>query len=123
MAKKVFVFGIDGAMPEKVFGEWLDDLPTIKGLMEKGCYAKLNSTVPPLSGTAWISMVTGKSPSDTSIFEYVFRKNFAYEELSVISSHNIKQKTISINSCPVTGCKIGNKCPCQLPTNIKRVYS
>ena len=50
---KVFVFGIDGAMPEKVFGEWLEELPNINKLMKQGCYAKLNSTIPPLSIVAW----------------------------------------------------------------------
>jgi len=91
---KVFVFGIDGAMPEKIFEEWLDKLPNIKKLMEQGCYAKLNSTIPPLSGTAWISLVTGKSPSDTGIFEYVYRKDFSYDSFHVVSSFNVKQKKI-----------------------------
>src|SRR3989344_1058518 len=92
--KKVFVFGIDGAMPEKVFGEWLDELPTIKKLMSQGYYAKLNSSIPPLSGTAWTSMTTGKRPADTGIFEYTFRKNFSYDDIHVISTNNIKEKTI-----------------------------
>jgi len=91
---KVFIFGIDGAMPEKIFEEWLNELPNIKKIMAQGCYAKLNSTIPPLSGTAWTSIVTGRSPADTSIFEYVYRKNFSYNDVRVISSHNLKQKTI-----------------------------
>ena len=32
--KKVFVFGIDGTPPKFVFSEWLDELPTIKKLMQ-----------------------------------------------------------------------------------------
>ncbi len=92
--KKVFVFGIDGAFPEYIFGEWLDELPNIKNLVENGSYARLNSTIPPLSGTAWTSIMTGKQPSDTGIFEYVYRKNFSYEDLNVITSNNLKEKTI-----------------------------
>ena len=91
---KLFVFGIDGAFPEYFFGEWLDDLPNIKKLIEEGCYARLNSTIPPLSATAWMSIVTGKSPSDTGIFEYIYRKNYSYNNINVITSRNLKEKTI-----------------------------
>ena len=35
--KKVFVFGIDGAPPELIFDKWLNELPNIRRLMEKGC--------------------------------------------------------------------------------------
>ena len=92
--KKVFVLGIDGAMPEKVFGEWLDELPNIKKLMNKGCYARLNSTIPPLTAVAWTSMTTGTSPSNHGIFEYIFRKDNSYTDWGVITSKNIKEKTI-----------------------------
>jgi len=91
---KVFVFGIDGASPEYFFGEWLNELPNIRKLIEEGCYAKLNSTIPPLSATAWTSIVTGKSPADTGIFEYVYRKNKTYDDLKIITSKNLKEKTI-----------------------------
>lgn len=91
---KVFVFGIDGAMPEMVFGEWLDELPNIKKLMSEGCYAKLNSTIPPTSGSAWIGILTGKSPADHGIFEYIYRKNYSYYDVHVTTSHNIKERLI-----------------------------
>lgn len=91
---KVFVLGIDGAFPEYFFGEWLNELPNIKKLMEEGVYAKLNSTIPPLSATAWTSIATGKSPADTGIFEYIYRKNFSYEDFHIITSRNLKEKTI-----------------------------
>ena len=72
---KVFVFGIDGAFPEYIFGEWLEDLPNLKKLISGGSYAKMNSTIPPLSATAWTSIFTGEPPVETGIFEYVYRKN------------------------------------------------
>ncbi|HJO14553.1 MAG TPA: alkaline phosphatase family protein [Candidatus Pacearchaeota archaeon] len=91
---KVFVLGIDGAFPEFVFGKWLDELPNIKKLMDNGTYAKLNSTVPPLSVTAWNSILTGKSPVNTGLFEYVQRKNFESYDFNVITSLNLKEKQI-----------------------------
>ncbi|MBI2043101.1 alkaline phosphatase family protein [Candidatus Pacearchaeota archaeon] len=91
---KIFVLGIDGAFPEYIFGEWLDDLPNIKKMVKEGSYAKLNSTIPPLSVTAWSSIYTGKSPADTGIFEYIYRKNNSYDDIHVVTSKNLKEKSI-----------------------------
>lgn len=91
---KVFILGIDGAPPEFVFGEWLDELPNIKKLIEKGSFARLNSTIPPLSAVAWTAISTGKNPSDNGFFEYVYRKNNSYTDTGIISSLNVKEKTI-----------------------------
>ncbi|MFH1607544.1 MAG: alkaline phosphatase family protein [archaeon] len=92
--KKVFVLGIDGAMPEKIFDEWLNDLPNIKKLMQRGCYAKLNSTIPPLSVTAWTSMTTGKKPADHGVFEYLYRNHESEVpgKMDLISSFRVKDK-------------------------------
>jgi len=90
---KVFLFGIDGAPPEVIFGDWLDELPNIKKLMEEGCYAKINSTTPPVSVTAWTSMITGRSPANHGIFECLHKKSRSYE-ISPHSSASIKEKTI-----------------------------
>ena len=92
--KKVVVFGIDGAFPEYVFGEWIDELPNIKKLMKEGAYARLNSTIPPLSVVAWTSITTGKHPADTGIFEYVYRKNHFPTDTRIVSSRNLTEKTI-----------------------------
>lgn len=92
--RRVFVFGIDGAMPEKVFGEWLEELPNIKKLMKQGCYAKLNSTIPPLSVVAWTSMTTGVSPSTHGVFEYLCKDKNISGKMNLSSSLNIKEKRV-----------------------------
>ncbi len=92
--KRVFVFGIDGAPPELIFNEWLDDLPVIKKLMQHGTYAKLKSTVPPVSAVAWISMYTGKLPKDHGVFDYIYRKNNSYEDISIVSANNVQEESI-----------------------------
>ena len=94
--KKIFVFGIDGAMPEKVFREWQEELPNIKRLMGQGCYAKLNSTIPPLSVTAWTSMTTGEKPAEHGIFEYFYRnrKSEIPGKMDLVSSFRVKNKRI-----------------------------
>lgn len=92
--KKVFVFGIDGAMPEKVFGEWLDELPNIKSIISKGCHAKLNSTTPPVSVVAWASMTTGKDPVDHGVFECLYKAKENPGKMKLSSSRNVMGKRI-----------------------------
>lgn len=92
--KKIFVLGIDGAMPEKIFDEWLDELPNIKKIMEQGSYAKLNSTIPPLSVTAWTSITTGKKPAEHGIFEYLYKDYKIPGKMNITSSFNVKEKRI-----------------------------
>ncbi len=91
---KVLVLGIDGAPPEYFLDKWLEELPNIRKLINKGCYAELNSTVPNLSIVAWSSIITGKSPADTSVFEYVYRENYSYNDIRIVTSRNIKAKTV-----------------------------
>ena len=91
--KKVFVLGIDGAMPETIFNDWIDELPNMKKLMQKGCHARLNSTTPPVSVVAWTSMTTGKCPSDHGIFECIYRKGNSYDQ-SIITSRNVMAKRV-----------------------------
>ena len=83
---KVFFFGIDGAAPEIIFGRWKDDLPTINGLMKRGCYAKMNSTIPPSTIVAWNSMISGKDTSEIGVFSYTYRDKNGDAKL-VNSSH------------------------------------
>src|SRR3989344_4305630 len=92
--KDIFILGIDGAFPEYIFGEWLEELPNIKKLVDEGTYAKMNSTIPPLSVTAWSSILTGKTPTDTGLFEYIYRKNYSYDDIRVVTARNLKDKTI-----------------------------
>jgi len=70
--KKVFVFGIDGAPPELIFGKWLEDLPNIRKLMANGTYARLDSTIPPSTIVAWNSMLSGKDTSEIGVFSYTY---------------------------------------------------
>lgn len=71
--KKVFLFGIDGAPPDLVFGSWKEHLPNISKLMERGCYARLQSTIPPTTIVAWNSMISGKDTSEIGVFSYTYR--------------------------------------------------
>ena len=84
---RVFVFGIDGAPPELIFDKWLDELPNIKGLLGKGIYSKVNSTIPPSTIVAWNSMFSGKDTSEIGVFSYTYNSNGVQK---LVSSNNIK---------------------------------
>lgn len=88
--RKVFVFGIDGAPPELLFDKWLDKLPNIKGLMEQGIYAKMNSTIPPSTIVAWNSMMSGKDTSEIGVFSYTYKDE--NNEVKLVNSKNINCK-------------------------------
>ena len=81
-------------MPEKIFKEWLEELPNMKKLMNQGCYAKLNSTIPPVSIVAWSSITTGKNPADHGVFECLYLDKEDSNRMRVSSSLNMKEKRI-----------------------------
>ena len=65
---KVLVIGLDGATLDLI-GPWADDgkLPHISRLMREGVSGELRSTVPPVTGPAWTSFMTGKGPGKHGI--------------------------------------------------------
>jgi predicted AlkP superfamily phosphohydrolase/phosphomutase len=89
---KILLFGIDGAAPELIFDKWLDYLPNIKRLIQKGSYAKLNSTIPPSTIIAWNAMISGKDPSEIGVFSYTFKD--AEGNSRLVTSKNRKCRLI-----------------------------
>jgi len=85
---KVFLFGIDGAPPELVFGSWKDALPNINKLMNSGSYARLNSTIPPSTIVAWNAMLSGKDSSQIGVFSYT--KKDKYGQAQLVHSKDIQ---------------------------------
>ena len=77
---KVLVIGIDGADPDYLErGMKEGRLPTFKKLIEQGAYARLQSTIPPLSLPSWPSIYTGKNPGKTGIYNFVQMQPDSYE--------------------------------------------
>jgi len=53
--------------------------------MDGGVSGKLRTTIPPITGSAWSSFMTGKNPGKHGIFDFTYRKDETYE-LSPISA-------------------------------------
>ena len=68
--KRVLVIGLDGASLDLI-RPWVAQglLPTFKRILEQGASGPLESVIPPLTGPAWISFMTGKNPGKHAIYD------------------------------------------------------
>jgi predicted AlkP superfamily phosphohydrolase/phosphomutase len=91
---RVFVIGLDGATFDLI-KPWSEAgyLPVLGKLIESGYAVPLTSTYPPLTGPAWSSFMTGKSPGRHSIFEFFYRKPGSYHQ-SLHHRLDIRGKTL-----------------------------
>ena len=61
--KKLIIIGLDGAT-YKLIDPLIQQkkLRNIARIKDKGFYGTLESTIPPITAPAWLSMITGKNP-------------------------------------------------------------
>ena len=88
--QKVAVIGLDGVPPSLVFGEASRNLPSLRALTEHGIWGPLRSTDPPITVPAWATITTGKDPGELGIYGFRNRKNFDYDEMSVVTSSDVQ---------------------------------
>jgi predicted AlkP superfamily phosphohydrolase/phosphomutase len=78
--RKVLVLGLDGASL-KIIGPMVSKgrLPNIAKLMSEGSSGILESTLPPVTIPAWVSMFTGKNPGKLGVFDLLKRNGYGVE--------------------------------------------
>lgn len=83
---RVLIIGLDGAAPELLV-PWAQEgeLPNLHRLMDEGCYGEMQSTIPPISGPAWSSVITGRSPGMTGLYDFLSRKAGTYHFVPINS--------------------------------------
>jgi predicted AlkP superfamily phosphohydrolase/phosphomutase len=75
MSKKVLFIGLDGSTFDV-----LDPLmaagvmPRLKRFLDEGVRGLLETTIPPITPTAWVSWMTGKNPGKHGVFEFLLRR-------------------------------------------------
>jgi len=81
---RVIVIGLDGATFDLIL-PWVGKgyLPTFKKLMQEGSWGELQSTMPPLTGPAWSSFITGKNPGKHGIFDFMCRDSKGYDWITL----------------------------------------
>ena len=65
---RVIILGFDGLDYNRI-QKYMDALPTFKGL--RGFIGRLESTIPPSTAPAWVSMFTGKTPAEHGIYGFI----------------------------------------------------
>jgi predicted AlkP superfamily phosphohydrolase/phosphomutase len=72
--RKLIVLGLDGAewdVVNALIGEGC--LPNFMRMKQKGSYARLRSTIPPVTPVAWTSIFTGANPGKHGVFDFYNR--------------------------------------------------
>ena len=137
MLKRVLIIGWDCAPPDWVFDKWLDDLPTLKSLLQKGIYGNLTSTIPPITVPAWQSMLTSKDPGQLGVYGFRNRKDYSYNNQyfsngadilesavwDVLSKHDKKSILVGVPQTYPPRKINGHMVTCFLTPSIKSEYT
>ena len=91
---RVLVIGLDCATPDLVFDRFLPGLPTLRDLVARGQWGRLESTIPPITVPAWAAMMSGKDPGVLGIYGFRNRKDYSYDGLSTVSSGSVREPLI-----------------------------
>ncbi|MCS6902915.1 MAG: alkaline phosphatase family protein [Candidatus Bipolaricaulota bacterium] len=94
MNRRVLVIALDGATLDLI-EPWAREnrLPHLRALLESGASARLESTLPPITGAAWTSFQTGVQPGRHGHFDWLTRDERSYK-LVPISARSIPQETL-----------------------------
>ena len=82
------MIGLDGATLDLI-GPWAAEgrLPVLAGLLERGAWGRLRSTVPAATFPAWTSLVTGVNPGRHGVLDFTERVPGTYRVRFVNGSH------------------------------------
>lgn len=89
---KILVIGLDCAAPELLFGD--ERLVNVRRLMDRGCYGRLESVIPPITIPAWQCMVTSQDPGSLGVYGFRNRADHSYSRLETVNSRSFKAMTI-----------------------------
>jgi len=94
---KIIIIGLDGAT-YTVLRPLIErgKLKTMAALMEKGSWAELNSTIPPLTAPAWASFLTGKNPGKHGIYHFrrIDRSLYDQYQTRIVNSTNLSGQVL-----------------------------
>lgn len=93
---KVLLLGLDGAT-FSVLDPLMEQgvMPFLRGLIASGARAELSSVIPPLTPPAWTSLMTGRSPGNHGIFDFLrFEFRAGGRQLRVLDSDDVSCPTI-----------------------------
>ncbi|MCC6573946.1 MAG: alkaline phosphatase family protein [Planctomycetes bacterium] len=89
--KKLIVVGLDCLEPSFAFEQWADSMPNLSRLRKNGSFARMRSSVPPITIPAWQCMVTGKDPGVLGFYGFRNRKDYSYDSFTFADGKAIKE--------------------------------
>jgi predicted AlkP superfamily phosphohydrolase/phosphomutase len=92
--QKVLVIGLDCAAGELIFDRSDWKLPTLRSLMARGTYGRLQTVMPAITIPAWACMVTGKDPGELGVYGFRNRTDHTYSGLGLTTSLSIKEPAV-----------------------------
>ena len=90
MPSRALVIGLDCAPPQLVFDRWLDELPALRGLTERGSFGVLRSCDPPITVPAWSVMTSSRNPGVLGFYGFRNRRDHSYDGLAFANSRSVK---------------------------------
>lgn len=91
--RKVIVLGLDCA-PGSIVFDRREELPILRGLIERGLHGTLRSSDPPITIPAWMVMCTGRDPGSLGLYGFRHRKGYSYNEMWIANSKAVRAKKL-----------------------------
>jgi len=88
---KVLLIGLDGAT-WNLIKPWADkgELPVFKKLMVSGVWGELESTIPPYTIPAWLSLSTGKTPETLRVYSFMVKRGYQFRPYFMVREPEVK---------------------------------
>lgn len=94
MSEHILLFGLDSASWD-LLDPWINKglLPNIAALREISAWGDLESTIHPITASAWVTLMTGKNPGKHGIYDFTQRRAGTYA-LAMTNASMIHSRTI-----------------------------
>ena len=93
MPRRVMLIGLDCVPPSLAFERYAGRMPNLTALRERGAFAPLRSTVPPITVPAWTAMISGRDPGELGLYGFRKRVPGSYA-LGLASSEDVDRERV-----------------------------
>lgn len=99
MTHRTWIIGLDGATFDLIT-PWVEGghLPAFGRLLDEGSWGEARSTIPPITGPAWTTFITGTNPGRHGIYDWVKRREDSYDFPPVTGDHRLQASLWQIAS-------------------------